>query len=189
MDITIEQIKLIFEIIYFLSGPIIIFIVILGFRQLKFTRENAEIASKRESYSLASEQCKYYLEKIIPLQNKLDKAIEKNKLNFDKLKLSINKRKIDIKYDRKIYLEEIKKVLSEVNDVMNHLESFSLFFTSKIAEEKIAFKILGVTFCSNLKILLPLILHFNKKQRDYISIMSLFFIWNERLRKKGTILY
>lgn len=63
------------------------------------------------------------------------------------------------------------------------MECFASFFTSKVADEEIAFRAIGKTYCDATKDLLPnLIIH--SKKGYFTNIIELFFLWNNRLKKQ-----
>ncbi|MGV0967280.1 hypothetical protein [Empedobacter falsenii] len=129
-----EDIKNILEVIYFLTGPFLVIIALYGLKQIRLasvqireTRESRRISSQREAYQIAAEQCKYYLETIIPLVNNLDKIIkEKNLEYFSKTEITINSDEINIKP----YLDDgaLDKVfdecLEELLNTINLIEGF-----------------------------------------------------------------
>ena len=78
-----DTIRTILELIYFVSGPILVVIGIIALKQIKEarnqvaeTRNSRVLTTKRDSYKAAADKCSYYMETIIPLLNTLDKEIE-----------------------------------------------------------------------------------------------------------------
>lgn len=172
----------ILEIIYFLSGPTIAVIAIIGLKQITVAKENSVLSAKRESLKLAAEQCKYYYERIIPLQNELDIAIKENNVIF------FEKSKVEVFADSfKVlpYAEDKKGALvvaPQITAVLNMMESFATYFVSRVADEKVAFTSIGATFCGETKMLLPIIA-LASSGKHYNNLIKLFLLWNSRQEK------
>lgn len=187
-----QTLKDILEIIYFISGPVLVVAAIYGLKQIRITREqinetkeSRKISSKREAYKIAAEQCKYYSETIIPLLNKLDKVIDEKKLEyFTKSEITINAEKIVVRP----YLEDnaLDKVftecLEELHTAINFIEGFSVYFVSGVAADIVGYKTLGRTYTNSVKTLLPIILPFGKD--SFSNIKALFIMWQARLEKE-----
>ncbi len=184
-----EKIKDILEILYFASGPIIAIAASIGLYQLIITKRNAIISSKRDAYRLAAEQCRFYNEKIIPLVDALDEQIEKKSIAmFEKSKVTIKAESFEVKFH--IAPDDKPKVISilpEIVYVLNAMESFSMFFTSGLADEKIAYSVIGKTFRSTVKKFLPFLeLTFNPSE-DFKPMLELFFLWNNRAQHEALL--
>ena len=154
-----ELVTQIMQLVFFTCSPILVIIALLGLRQIKEARNQVEeskktrkISNLRESYKLASEQCQHYLTNIIPLQNILNNAIKTKGVEF------FDKSKVDIKGDKFIVIPFYKNE-QEFNDVcdlptlevFNSMEAFSLFFVSKLADDELGYRTVGLTFCSSVK--------------------------------------
>ena len=86
---TIDKLKDILEIIYFLSGPVIAYLAFRALgqineakKQVLEAKETRIINSKRDAYKIAAEKCEYYMTTIIPLINNLDRAVKENNITF-----------------------------------------------------------------------------------------------------------
>lgn len=187
-----QTLKDILEILYLISGPVIAVFAFLGLRQIKEARNQVDEAkkgrilhSKREAFKIASEKCEYYMEKIIPLFDELDKNIQENKIDFfERTKVTIinNEIKTFPEFKNK---EEMSKVISlKVGDILNPLESFSLFFINGVADEKIGYLTIGHTYCYSVKRYLPIILPLSSNKKYYKNIIQLFLIWYSRIEKE-----
>jgi hypothetical protein len=78
-----KGLKYIVEIISLLTAPIILYLAYRGLEQLKLTKRESKLNSKREAYKITAEQCKDYQTRIIPLQNILnDKQIIENTVSL-----------------------------------------------------------------------------------------------------------
>lgn len=122
----------IYELIYWVSaGPILTILVAIGLWQLKITKDTARMAAKRESFNLAANQCSHYLSHIIPQQNRLTRAIHDNNLKFFELaELIVKDDRLSTKYagTAKDMIAVKDTVLTELLEVYNSMEAFSLFF-------------------------------------------------------------
>jgi hypothetical protein len=155
----------------------------VGLRQLTIAKDNAKMNATREAYKLAADQCSYYLEHIIPLQNKLDKLIDDRKIEFfQKAKVTVGKDKIEVRNDsNKEFKEEIEPIAEDLLAVLNRMESFSIFFTSGVASESVAFSSVGATFCNTTISLLPIIARVSS-DGNFQNVQKLFFVWHARVQ-------
>jgi hypothetical protein len=191
-----EKLTSILEIIYFLSGPALVIAAIYGLKQLKLASEqNKQIRqtrilnSTREAYTLAGDQCKYYLENIIPLINKLDQIIKDKNLDFfEKSEVKIKGEQISVKpYMADNSLDKVfEECLEELHTVVNYIEGFSVFFVSGVAADNVGFNTLGRTYTSTVKRLLPFIIPFGQ-DGTYKHTKSLFITWYSRIEKDNLL--
>jgi len=179
----------ILEMVYFISGPLLLIVAYKGLEQIKEarnqsmeTRESRIINSKRESYRISAEKCEYYLSTIIPLQNNLSKEVKSKGITFFKnSEVIINGDEIKVipSYRDEEEFNLIWKELPTL-EVFNAMEGFSIFFTSGIADEEIGFLTVGWAYCQNVKRYLPHLLDLASTS-SYSNIIKLFKIWNARL--------
>jgi hypothetical protein len=164
----------------------VLVVAIIGLKQLKISKDEARLNAKRDAARLANEQLKYYLEKIIPLQNELDEIIKKQRITI--FKQSSFKRegdKLSVKLaPTDTFMDQLEKVVGVFVEINNALEAFSSYFTSALADEKIAFKAVGSTFCDSVKQSLPLIAS-GQDRGSYQNTIELYFMWQERLERQS----
>jgi hypothetical protein len=191
----LEEIKNILEMSYYISGLGLFFVAYKALKQIEIakeqiqqTKEVSSLNSKRDAMKVTSSQVKNYLEVIIPAQNKLDKKIDENKIQFfkkSKIKIEGNKLKLEpfiIQTDN----EKMPNIFGEYTHTMNLMEAFSLYMISGVADEKLAFRSISSTFCTSAEKLLPLYLvnNIQQKEKYYKSIIDLYIIWSTRLKKE-----
>lgn len=174
------------EALYFLSGIGLLIVAVIGLGQLKIARENAKMSAKRESLKLANDQINYYLTEVIRLANVLDFEITKHNIKFfanavatikgDSITIKLNSDKEEI--------QKLRIIAKPLVDTLNAMESFATYFTSKLADEKIAFKAVGKTYCDEVKMLLPNLIAFHTPNGYHKNVLELFLIWNERFEKE-----
>lgn len=156
-------------------------------QQLENDKNILRINSKRESIKLATEQCDNYMKNIIPDINELNAYLEETKIDFfTKSKITIEQDRISVEpyinnEDLKKYLDIncIKKCLK----VKNALETFSIYFNSGIADEKIAYLSIGRTYCNTVEKLLPDIIFANDGEY-FRNITQLFNLWYFRIQQE-----
>ncbi|MFD2697809.1 hypothetical protein ACFSQ0_07375 [Mesonia sediminis] len=179
METTLQ----VLEIINYIATIILVIVAIIGLQQLKISKETRKITSKREAFKIAAEQCNFYLEKIIPEINKLNKVIEKKELDFfSKSQVNIDGEKISVvPYTENDSIERlIDKGIDEVMTVSNLLESFSLYFVSGVASEEVGFNTVGNTFVYSVKNYLPFYISMSNSGA-YKHTLSLFVNWNNKI--------
>ncbi len=107
--------------------------------------------------------------------------LEKKKITFfDNSRVEISGDKITVKPN---YADDAEYDLVwnlPILKVLNSLESFSLYFVSGVADEKIGFLTIGPTFCNTVKRYLPHLIDLTEND-NFSSIIQLFTIWNARI--------
>ena len=159
-----ETIKDILQVIFFISGPIVAYFTfkVLGQinesrKQEKGTKLSQIINSKRESYKMAAVQCAYFTTTIVPLIDNLPFYKDN---------------------------EEKNKVFSLPNlELFNALESFSMYFASGVAAEKIGYLTIGTTYCNAVGKYAPLLATLSDG-KHFNNTLYLFKIWNARHQKE-----
>jgi hypothetical protein len=130
------------ENIYFLSGPIVALLAIVGINQLRLTKKAIIITSKRQAAELAAKQVEGFNISLTSIVNTLDEAESANKINPVKMEVGeFNRLYIKSKLDEKEYLRLLDarlKLITEIVDVVNYLDTFSTYFTKGVADEEIA---------------------------------------------------
>nr|WP_321295726.1 hypothetical protein [uncultured Sphaerochaeta sp.] len=159
-------------------------VAIIGLRQLKISRESLRINATRESLMCANSQIQYYLNEVIKLQNILDAEIKKWSIElYDNAEVIIVGNSITVKLNSdNNELEKIVKICGPMLDVLNAMESFSSFFTSKVADESIAYKAVGNTYCHYVKRIMPSLIALETS--GFANIFELFRIWYSRIQKQ-----
>lgn len=189
-----ETFKEILEVIYFISGPALVVIVYLGLSQIKVAREQVEaqrkatrINAKRDALKITSEQIMKYGSEVIPLQNVFNEKVKSEEIKFfTDSKVKITGREIQVKPcadDNEV--KKLKSLIYEFTSVMNAMEGFSVFFTSGVADEKVAFRSLSSTYCYFVKELLPLLVLVEAGNKRFTATMQLFHIWYSRLESEN----
>lgn len=171
------------EWLNYLSGIAVAIIAGIGLRQLTIAKETARTNSKREAFRLAADQCAFYLQHIIPLQNELDKQIEEKKVQFfEKAKITIDEQGIRMESTATKEDFEALIVIAESSlPVYNAMEAFALFFTSGVADERAAFSTVGTTFCHSVRGYLPDLMVSGGGDNYCKNLLRLFYMWNSRI--------
>jgi len=158
-------------------------VAIYGLKQLKISKETSAANAQRDALKLSNDQSKYYLEKIIPILNDLDLKIS-NKVKF------ITESSFEIKDDGiKVHFannmtdkdsRDFVAIAPELTHAFNMLEGFSTYFISELADESVAFKAVGSTFCSTAKSYIPIIATAGEDQ-SYQNLLELYVLWQKRI--------
>lgn len=187
---TLTELKYWLEIAYLISGPLIAVIAYLALGQIRLAKKQLEeqkkslsITSKRDALKLTADQITMYGEKIIPLQNALDEklnaegveVLEKFRVEFESGAIKVIPPKEEIKF------EDFTCFAKEFIAVANTMESFSTYFASGVADEKVAYLSLGSTFCSSMKKMTPILIPLGNNGRRFSASLRLYSIWGSRL--------
>ena len=163
----------------YLSQVIIAIAAILALRQIVILKRALRVNSTRDALRITSEQCVVYIAEIIPLQNTLNDEIkDKDVKYFEGWNVEIKNGKIVVSREEEANTEGLMEVLHEF-EVFNNMEAFSLFFTSKVCDEKIAYDTVGVTFLMFTREFLPWLLSC-RKAGHYKNLIKLFVQWESR---------
>lgn len=191
---TLELFKDWLEIAYFLSGPIVAFIAFLALGQIRVAKSQMEeqkkslrITSKRDALKLTAEQVTVYCDKIIPLQNKLDAKLKSDNVKIlDKFNIEFNNNSIKVIPPQEDFnYEDFKSFAEEFVNIANAMESFSTYFVSGVADEKVAYLSLGSSFCDSMKKLAPILIPISNDGRRFSATLRLYSIWGERLESEA----
>lgn len=182
----IETIRPYLELIYFVTGgPVLAAVAFLALKQITVAKQTARTASLREAYRLSAEQAHVYATEIVPLLNILDQQIAEKKITlFDSAKVTVEAHAVRI--ERKPApdeMEQLVAILPAFMDATNRLETLSLYFTSKVAAEGVAYTSIGATYVRSVRKLLPLIV-LSANNKNHENIMKLFLLWHGRLEKE-----
>jgi hypothetical protein len=177
---------LILKWLYYTAGVAIAIIAGIGLRQLTITKETARTNAKREAFKLAADQCNYYVNHIIPLQDALDHAITDKKLAFFQ-KSSVEIAGETVKLTSSATpddLDGLKSIVAESTAAYNAMEAFSVFFASGVADEHVGFSAVGTTFCTTTRKYLPHIVLYRGDEKYFRNIFKLFFLWHSRIESQ-----
>ena len=181
---AIESIRPYLEATYFITGgPLLALFAFLALKQIQVAKQTSKTISKREAYRIAAEQAKSYATEIIPLINALDVQLKEHDLSFEDAEIKIENGKIKV---RKKWSESDREKMIAVAPsllmLINHLETWALFFVSGVASERVAFSSVGPSFVSCIRPLLPAFIGMTESGH-YKNIMRLFMMWHDRVEK------
>lgn len=185
----IETLRPYLELIYFVTGgPLLAIFAFLALRQITVAKETSRIASQREAYRLASEQIRFYVDQVVPAINEFDKLVKGNnaegildaEIVIESEAIRVARAPSAIGADA---LAKFRTVLPAFAVVVNRLEAFSIFFTSGVAAEGVAYSSVGSTFERTVRRLLPLII-VQASGKNYENTLKLFLLWHNRLEKE-----
>lgn len=192
MEINLEKLKDFLEIVYFLSGPVIAFLAYKALGQIKIGKEQLEanqqalvINSRRDALKLTAQQIEVFNSVILNFHNILNNTIREHKLQLLKqYKVECKDGSIKVVPPKNLVpKEDLIKIVPEVANLANALESFSVAFTSQVANEKVAFNSIGAAYCSAIESVAPVILLAATDGKAYSSCLKLYFIWRQRIER------
>lgn len=184
-----DNTKSIVENLNYLSGPILAIVGFAAIIQIRLAKKAIVVSSRRQAAELATKQIDKYAEQIIPLQNMLSRTEEK--LKHERLKFIQTKEFTLPEIEKQISREEFIKHLefgvanlSNINPVLNAMDTFATYFIKGVADEEIAFSSIGLTFCySTEKYFFDICIA--RPEVDpviYSNLVALYNIWNPRLQ-------
>jgi hypothetical protein len=157
-------------------------------QQMELTKDIAGTAAKREAFKLAAEQCKVFADQLVPLFKEVRNAYIAKKVDLKLFPFAIADGEI---VGLKLH-GDVQKVAdaygSEGLMYLNAAEAFSMFFVNGIADETVAFRETGVTFCRSIALSMPAIVAYRERQGvRFESTVKLYEIWQTRLEKEALL--
>ena len=188
-----DIIKELLNILYLISGPVLVYIAYTALDQVKFAKaqideqkEATRINSLRDALKLTSDQISRYCEYIIPLQDALDEKIASEEVHYlEKSTFTIVGEEINVSpCSEDGEYEKIILILPEFTKFINAIEGFSSYFISGVADEEIAYKSLGSTYINAIQGILPILVLFDTGNSRFSATMQLFLIWHHRFESQ-----
>jgi len=177
------------EIIYFITGgPALAVIGYFALEQIKISKETSQTNALRDSYKISAMQTEFFVKELIPKIICLRKRIKENDIGLlRKSKINLKENGVSVeRYIQEGDKEKIMLIAEEIQDVINLVETFSLYFTSKVGSEKIAFSSVGHTYVDAMSELMPIIL-MARDGKHYDNLMKLYFLWAKRIESTNLI--
>ena len=175
----VTAIKPIVELLYFISGIGLAVFAYYGLQQISVMKSTSATQARRDALRLTSEQCTLYFEKIIPLQNVFNNNLKSKKIKyFEGWSVEVLGDRITAKRKSPPDSEGLLAIAEDLV-FLNNMEAFSVYFTSKVADETIAYNALGKTFLGTVEKLMPWILCC-REDGYYKNIVELFMLWHVR---------
>lgn len=189
------------EILYFVSGILMMIFVGFGLWQIKLAKDQISLAkdqletskdifktqSKRASIEAAVVECRRYSETVIQDSIALDKYCEDHEITlFEDIvfKKTEDGFSIDHSAVKKEDVKKLAKAEAIINRYMNGLESYALFFLSGIADENIAFHTNAKQFIESAERGFKIFPFSNVDKDDAEPIKVLYFMWHKKLEAK-----
>jgi flagellin-specific chaperone FliS len=186
----IDNSKSLLENLYFISGILILITIVIGLIQLFYTKKTLITNSKRDAATLAAQQVEIYMNRVIPLHNKLfhfeiEKDLDKPKLEVGEfctkslIETLGNDKYLEIMTDR-------VKVTPLTLAIFNSMEAFSVYFIKEVADEEIAFSSVGRTFTKSVESLYFDLANCreSKDSKSFQNLVELYTLWKNKLSKE-----
>lgn len=160
---SINNIKNIIELLYYIAGIGLFGTLIVAVVQLKVLKKDLHDRNKRAAVEKSLELLNFFASELVPLINKYINRVNteiKNPKNVKHLmndEFSLNIEEIA---DKEILSEAIIRGTFGNMDILNHLEFFSVAMLNGVADEGIVFTPVGKLFCECV-------------EREYITIAGL----------------
>ena len=177
------------EVINFMATPALVWLAYKGLKQIKVTRDIAKMEAKREAFRQATEQAERFAGEVFKLDEEVQNLIAQKKLvDLVKVKITEDEKSISINWDgAPKWLDEINKSGHTVYDLANKLEGFSMWFTCGIADESIAFRPCGVSFCKIVRRILPLLVFSNRNDKIFTHTLRLYTFWRNKITLENNL--
>jgi len=196
-----DSTKSLIENIYFVSGPLLVVLGLVIFRQIKLAKDQiviaksqleesqkqAKINSQRQAATLSADLVKDYINSILPMENKL--YFETKDVKYPNSKIEVKNFTNDevISWDKEFwnkYKARPENIMMIELEVINRLEAFSVYFIKGIADEKVAFASIGKSFCRSVEdnyATITLLRGSKNPNRHYDNLVELYKCWKQRL--------
>ena len=182
------------ELLYFISGIVVMFLIGFGLRQLQLakeqlttTKEMFRTQSKRAAMEAAVTECRRFSETIIQDSLAIDKYCKENSITYfedAKFVKTDGGFTVDAKDVKKDDIEKLSNAEDLLNRFVNGLEAFALFFLSGVADENIAFHANAKSYIQLAETAFKLFPMFNVEEDDAEPIKDLYFMWHKKYEAK-----
>ena len=173
----------IFEALNYLATIGLLVVAIYGLQQLRISKETSATNARRDALKLSNDQSKYYLETIIPILSNLEAQIGSKVKFITQSSFELKDDGIKVNFASNINdkdLQDFVEVAPDLTHAFNMLEGFSTYFISELADEGVAFKAVGSTFCNNVKKYIPIIATAGE-DKSYQNLLELYVLWQKRI--------
>ena len=197
MPTWVATIHYILEILYYVSGIVIAAAALYGLKQLKIgldqltiSKEVARANAKRESIRYASEQCRYFAERVVPALTAFVTEYRRLNLTFvpavvagQPPALVVRNGEIVVQgYDARLLDAQWQQIEGTIVACLNTYEAFAIPFASGVADEDIGYRETARPFCQGAQDLLAGILQLRRTNAGrYESVVRLHEMWSRRL--------
>jgi hypothetical protein len=150
----------------------------------------ADANVKREAAKLASEQCRYLAEEVIPSFQRFSEKYHQLKLTFLTALQIPNNPLMQIKdgefinpnFNREALEKELPLIAKELLEYLNKLEYFAIVFAAGVADERVAFPVAGAPFMGGVNMCVVPLYHLRATgQGRFQSTMTLYSMWINRV--------
>lgn len=171
-------------------------------KQISLAKESFRLNSERESIKLSVELIKEFRENILRLSVSCDQLLKQFNIRKyeggEKLShFSMSEVARNTEYSKHFMSVLDTKIFDDISfnkdshDLSNSVEYFATPFIEKIADEKVAFKVVGLAYCSIVEkyyfILIPHRKESDKQLTYYKNTIELYHLWSKRISKTNLI--
>jgi hypothetical protein len=182
----LEQLSWAANIILAFAAVLALLQLRLAATQLKISRNDIQLRSRRESVAIALEQCERFAHEIVPRSNEIAKEMFSRKCKFPE-NVDPTFPLIPIESDPASaqILKTDPDLTIKIINYLNELESFAMYFASDLADESMAFQPAAFTFCNSCEFYRFFIGSYRhpNKVKLYENLVKLYNIWKPRLKR------
>ncbi|MEK7074353.1 MAG: hypothetical protein AAB968_01150 [Patescibacteria group bacterium] len=183
--------KDVLELISYFSQAGLLIVGIFALRQIRIAKQDIAIRSKRESIILAANQIEYLRKEFFLKMGRLNQIYEsingmkapKHRFeNFLLKELNDERSKIANIIQKSLKSLENKEFNLLVQELMNLLEGFSVYFIEGVADEQVAFKPLGQVFCDFIEenFFIYCVQRDQEKMNYFDNTIALYKLWSKQ---------
>jgi len=188
----IDTSKSLLENLYYVSGILILITVVIGIIQISLTKKISQTNSRREAALLSLKQIELYTTQIMPLISKIDFDIPSTTdIRAYELK-EFCRNELQKKFTKDQFENRLIKSLAqsaELVTAMNAIDTFAICFVNELADEKIAFSSIGLSFVLTVESLyFDLSISVHDNSNFFENVLKLYDIWSKKLIKLQTAL-
>ncbi|WP_153732548.1 DUF4760 domain-containing protein [Sporosarcina obsidiansis] len=185
-----------FEMIYYISGIVLVIGVFIGIKQFKIAKDEIQLLkkdyetrNKRASVEKSIEYLNLFATEFIPKASEVQLNIKQNVTQIYKGPINNDFRFDDNCNLKSKYIQDLlrKSIENDAVDVLNRFEYFSAAFVSGLADEELAFTPLSRIYCEYIESMY-VVLCYLRKDEDHSSFentVKLYNSWKKRLEKSA----
>jgi hypothetical protein len=183
MSAFLVSIRPYLESAYFIAGMLLVFGVIIAFRQIALIKRDIRIRNERAAKEHAIHACSRYLSELVAKTSIADRDLDKAKVgHYDG---TIGDFSIHSISKENLLASRKRMVTLSILHVLNELEAISAYFTTGVADERTGFQIIGRSYCRTVEAYYDVIsLCRSELAHPYWhNIVQLYSTWRPRLSK------
>ncbi|AMF92960.1 hypothetical protein AL536_05745 [Vibrio fluvialis] len=189
------------EIAYYFAGIVVSIVAVLGLSQVRLLRKQITVAkediqttksiartnSRRAAIELAVSENRRFAETCIQASVKIRKFCTRNEVSYLQdilFERTENGFKLDTSNINAESTKKMVEIEEYINELVNGLESYALYFIGGVADEKMGFLSNGKQYIATCELAFKFFPIADIEDDDFEAVKALYFKWRKMLKEK-----